>query len=84
MRRSVALFVLAALASTLTINQAMAYGADLGRVELPGFSLSPMAAWFTDPHRGKLPHQQSGTAAGHRHHVQAKVTEVAPALRGLR
>ncbi|MGW4286258.1 LamG-like jellyroll fold domain-containing protein [Streptomyces sp. NPDC004673] len=57
-----------------TTDQALAEGLELGRVKLPSASLSSWASWFTDPHWGKLPHQQSGTAAGKRHHVSAAAT----------
>ncbi|UXY20240.1 LamG domain-containing protein [Streptomyces cynarae] len=53
----------------------MAEGMELGSVQMPELSLSSMARWFTDPHWGDLPHQQSGTAAGRAHHVSAKATE---------
>ncbi|GAA2882278.1 hypothetical protein GCM10010524_13610 [Streptomyces mexicanus] len=66
--------VLTALALMLTTDQALAEGRELGRIQLPGMSLSSLASWFTDPHWGKLPHQRSGTAAGHRHHVSASAT----------
>ncbi|MER6980477.1 hypothetical protein ABT317_26780, partial [Streptomyces carpinensis] len=65
-RRSVAVVVLTALALLLTTDQALAEGLELGRIELPSMSLASLASWFTDPHWGRLPHQQSGTAAGHR------------------
>ncbi|MGW5196736.1 LamG-like jellyroll fold domain-containing protein [Streptomyces spiralis] len=65
---------LTALALMLTTDQALAEGLELGRVELPSMSLASIASWFTDPHWGRLPHQQSGTAAGHRHHVSADAT----------
>ncbi|MFC3572807.1 LamG-like jellyroll fold domain-containing protein [Streptomyces yaanensis] len=58
-----------------TTDQALAEGLELGRIELPSANLSSIASWFTDPHWGKLPRQQSGTAAGHRHHVSAAATE---------
>ncbi|MFI1167099.1 LamG-like jellyroll fold domain-containing protein [Streptomyces sp. NPDC020801] len=58
----------------LTTDQALAEGLELGRVELPSMSLASLASWFTDPHWGKLPHQKSGTAGGHRHHVSAAAT----------
>ncbi|MFI8349755.1 Teneurin-1, partial [Streptomyces sp. NPDC085596] len=57
-----------------TTDQALAEGLELGRIKLPSASLSSWASWFTDPHWGKLPHQQSGTAAGKRHHVSAAAT----------
>ncbi|MET8243116.1 LamG-like jellyroll fold domain-containing protein [Streptomyces sp. NPDC005202] len=66
--------VLTALALMLTTDQALAEGLELGRVELSSMSLASIASWFTDPHWGKLPHQKSGTAAGHRHHVSADAT----------
>ncbi|MGW2722748.1 LamG-like jellyroll fold domain-containing protein [Streptomyces sp. NPDC001492] len=72
--RRVAVVVLTALFLMLTTDEALAAGLELGRVELPDLSLSSLASWFTDPHWGKLPHQQSGTAAGHRHHVPASAT----------
>ncbi|MFI7501164.1 LamG-like jellyroll fold domain-containing protein [Streptomyces sp. NPDC049687] len=58
----------------LTTDQAVAEGLELGSVDLPSMSLASFAHWFTDPHWGKLPHQQSGTAAGRRHQVSAAVT----------
>ncbi|WP_189934545.1 LamG-like jellyroll fold domain-containing protein [Streptomyces aurantiogriseus] len=58
----------------LTTDQAVAEGLELGSIELPSLSLASLASWFTDPQWGKLPHQQSGTAAGHRHHVPAAAT----------
>ncbi|MFJ4734458.1 LamG-like jellyroll fold domain-containing protein [Streptomyces sp. NPDC088770] len=66
--------VLTALALMLTTDQALAEGLELSHVELPSMSLASLAAWFTDPHWGRLPHQESGTAAGHRHHVPATAT----------
>ncbi|MGW5658681.1 LamG-like jellyroll fold domain-containing protein [Streptomyces sp. NPDC003758] len=74
-RRSIAVLVLTALALMLTTDQALAEGMELGRIQLPSLSLSSLASWFTDPNWGKLPHQQSGTAAGRRHHVSAAATE---------
>ncbi|MFE7752624.1 LamG-like jellyroll fold domain-containing protein [Streptomyces sp. NPDC057428] len=71
--RRVALLVLTALALMFSTQQAMADGAELGAVDLP--SLSSMASWFKDPHWGNLPHQRSGSAAGHRHHVPASATD---------
>ncbi|WKX09791.1 LamG-like jellyroll fold domain-containing protein [Streptomyces sp. NL15-2K] len=68
------MLVLTALALMLTTNQAVAEGLELGSVDLPSLSLASLASWFTDPHWGKLPHQQSGTAAGHRHQVSAAAT----------
>ncbi|WP_316743236.1 LamG-like jellyroll fold domain-containing protein [Streptomyces sp. MK7] len=66
--------VLTALALTLTTDQAFAEGMELGRIELPSMSLASIKSWFTDPHWGRLPHQRSGTATGHRHHVSADAT----------
>lgn len=57
-----------------TTDQALAEGLELDRVKLPSASLSSWASWFTDPHWGKLPHQQSSTAAGKPHHVPAAAT----------
>ncbi|OAH14145.1 LamG-like jellyroll fold domain-containing protein [Streptomyces jeddahensis] len=73
MRRGIAFLVLTALAVMLTTQQAMAQGAELDAISLP--SLTSLSSWFKDPRWGKLPHQQSGTAAGHKHHVSAKATE---------
>ncbi|MER7309884.1 Teneurin-1 [Streptomyces griseoluteus] len=72
--RGVAVLVLASFAVMLTTDQAFAEGLELSRIELPGASASAWASWFTDPHWGKLPHQRSGTAAHHRHHVSAEAT----------
>uniref|UniRef100_UPI0019002CBE LamG-like jellyroll fold domain-containing protein n=1 Tax=Streptomyces cellulosae TaxID=1968 RepID=UPI0019002CBE len=72
--RGVAALVLTTLVLMLTTDQAVAEGRELGRIELPSLSLSSLASWFTDPHWGKLPHQQTGTAAGHRHQVPASAT----------
>ncbi|WP_307043570.1 LamG-like jellyroll fold domain-containing protein [Streptomyces achromogenes] len=58
----------------LTTDQAVAEGLEFGSVDLPSMSLTSLASWFTDPQWGKLPHQKSGTAAGHRHHVDATAT----------
>jgi len=74
-RRSVAVLVLTALALMLTTQQAMAEGLELDTVSVSLPSLSSLASWFEDPHWGKTPHQQSGTAAGHKHHVSAKATD---------
>ncbi|MEU9450634.1 LamG-like jellyroll fold domain-containing protein [Streptomyces sp. NPDC048277] len=73
-RRLAALLALVGLALTLTTQQAAAAGAVLGSVELPSLSLKSLASWFEDPHWGRLPHQQSGTAAGRKHHVSAEAT----------
>ncbi|MER5181772.1 LamG-like jellyroll fold domain-containing protein [Streptomyces sp. NPDC002896] len=73
LRRGIAFLVLTALAVMLTTQQAMADGAELDAISLP--SLTSLSSWFKDPRWGKLPHQQSGTAAGHKHHVSAKATE---------
>ncbi|GKQ33691.1 LamG-like jellyroll fold domain-containing protein [Streptomyces sp. A012304] len=70
-----AALVLTTLALMLTTDQAMAEGLELGSVELPSLSLASLASWFTDPQWGKLPHQRSGTAAGHRHQVPAAATD---------
>ncbi|SCD50642.1 intein C-terminal splicing region [Streptomyces sp. TverLS-915] len=70
--RRVALLALTALALMLTTQQAVADGRELHAVDLP--SLSSIGGWFKDPHWGKLPHQDGGTAAGHRHHVPAART----------
>ncbi|MFD8915083.1 LamG-like jellyroll fold domain-containing protein [Streptomyces sp. NPDC059575] len=59
----------------LTTQQAVAQGRELGEVKLPSLGLTSLASWFQDPHWGRLPHQQSGTAAGRRHHVSASATE---------
>lgn len=72
--RGLSALLLTALALMLTTDQALAEGLELGRVELPGMSLASLAHWFTDPHWGRLPHQQSGTAAGRRHQVSAAAT----------
>ncbi|MFI5676910.1 LamG-like jellyroll fold domain-containing protein [Streptomyces cellulosae] len=72
--RGAAALVLTTLVLMLTTDQAVAEGRELGRIELPSLSLSSLASWFTDPHWGKLPHQQTGTAAGHRHQVPASAT----------
>ncbi|MET7380234.1 LamG-like jellyroll fold domain-containing protein [Streptomyces sp. NPDC005526] len=74
-QRLVATVALTALALMLTTDQALAEGLELGRVDLPSLSASSLASWFTDPHWGKLPHQQSGTATGHRHQVSADATD---------
>ncbi|QIY96386.2 LamG-like jellyroll fold domain-containing protein [Streptomyces sp. S1D4-11] len=74
-RRQVAMVALTALALMLTTQQAVADGRELGRVSLSMPSLSSVAAWFQDPHWGRTPHQKSGTAAGHAHHVSAKTTD---------
>ncbi|MFF8944220.1 LamG-like jellyroll fold domain-containing protein [Streptomyces sp. NPDC014864] len=74
-QRLVATVALTALALMLTTDQALAEGLELSRVDLPSLSASSLASWFTDPHWGKLPHQQSGTATGHRHHVSADATD---------
>ncbi|MFD9393174.1 LamG-like jellyroll fold domain-containing protein [Streptomyces sp. NPDC060000] len=58
----------------LTTDQAVAEGLEFGSIELPSMSLASLASWFTDPQWGKLPHQRSGTAAGHRHQVDAAAT----------
>ncbi|WP_405525514.1 LamG domain-containing protein [Streptomyces canus] len=73
-RRSAALLALTALVLMLTTQQAVAQGRELGAVQLPSLSLKSLASWFEDPHWGKLPHQQSGTAAGKKHHVSAQAT----------
>ncbi|MEV0742695.1 LamG-like jellyroll fold domain-containing protein [Streptomyces sp. NPDC050549] len=73
-RRCAAILALIGLALMLTTQQAAAQGRELGAVELPSFSLKSLASWFEDPHWGKLPHQQSGTAAGKKHHVSAEAT----------
>ncbi|MFI7385966.1 LamG-like jellyroll fold domain-containing protein [Streptomyces sp. NPDC049813] len=67
------MLLLTALALMFCTQQAMADGAELGAVRLP--SMASMASWFKDPHWGSLPHQQSGTAAGHRHQVSAAATD---------
>ncbi|MEU2286011.1 LamG-like jellyroll fold domain-containing protein [Streptomyces sp. NPDC013178] len=72
--RGIAALVLTALALMLTTDQAVAEGLELGSIDLPTMSLASLASWFTDPQWGKLPHQQSGTAAGHRHQVPAAAT----------
>ncbi|MGW0575453.1 LamG-like jellyroll fold domain-containing protein [Streptomyces sp. NPDC002920] len=72
--RGIAALLLTTLALMLTTDQAVAEGLEFGSVDLPSLSLSSLASWFTDPHWGKLPHQQSGTAAGHRHQVSAAET----------
>src|SRR5690349_618294 len=74
-RRQVAMVALTALALMLTTQQAAADGRELGRVSLSMPSLSSVVAWFQDPHWGRIPHQKSGTAAGHAHHVSAKTTD---------
>lgn len=74
-RRQVAMVALTALALMLTTQQAVADGRELGQVSLSMPSLSSVMAWFQDPHWGKIPHQKSGTAAGHAHHVSAKTTD---------
>ncbi|MEW2134469.1 LamG-like jellyroll fold domain-containing protein, partial [Streptomyces sp. NPDC005435] len=72
--RWVAALVLTSLALWMTTDQAVAEGLELTRIDMPGASASAWASWFTDPHWGKLPHQRSGTAAHHPHHVSAEVT----------
>ncbi|MER5429269.1 LamG-like jellyroll fold domain-containing protein [Streptomyces sp. NPDC002588] len=72
--RFLAGLLLTSLALMLTTDQAVAEGLELGGIELPSMSLASFAHWFTDPHWGKLPRQQSGTAAGHRHQVSAAAT----------
>lgn len=72
--RAFAALLLTALALMLTTDQAVAEGLEFGSIELPSMSLASLASWFTDPQWGKLPHQQSGTAAGHRHQVGAAAT----------
>ncbi|MFE2301571.1 LamG-like jellyroll fold domain-containing protein [Streptomyces sp. NPDC059445] len=74
-RRHVAAVALTALALMMTTQQAVAEGRELGEVSLSLPSLSSMVDWLQDPHWGKVPHQESGTAAGHRHHVSAKTTD---------
>ncbi|MER5474053.1 LamG-like jellyroll fold domain-containing protein [Streptomyces sp. NPDC002685] len=74
-RRHVATVALTALALMLTTQQAVAEGRELGEVSLSLPSLSSMVDWLQDPHWGKLPHQKSGTAAGHKHHVSARTTD---------
>ncbi|MEU6194565.1 LamG-like jellyroll fold domain-containing protein [Streptomyces sp. NPDC047061] len=74
LRRCAALFALVGLALTLTTQEAAAAGMELTAVQLPGLSLKSLASWFEDPHWGRLPHQQSGTAAGRAHHVSAQAT----------
>lgn len=71
-RRRIALLLLTAFALMFSTQQAMADGAELHAVDLP--SMSSIASWFKDPHWGELPHQESGTAAGQRHHVSAATT----------
>ncbi|MEU6773346.1 LamG-like jellyroll fold domain-containing protein [Streptomyces sp. NPDC046759] len=73
-QRRVAVFLLTALALMVMGQTAQAQDMQLGAIELPGLSLKSMAKWLEDPHWGKLPHQQSGTAAGRRHHVSAQAT----------
>ncbi|WP_234533394.1 LamG-like jellyroll fold domain-containing protein [Streptomyces shenzhenensis] len=73
-RRCAALFALVGLALTLTTQEAAAQGMELGAVQLPSLSMKSLASWFEDPHWGKLPHQESGTAAGLKHHVSAQAT----------
>lgn len=68
------MLLLTTLALMLTTDQAVAEGMELGSVDLSSLSLASLASWFTDPQWGKLPHQQSGTAAGHRHQVSAAAT----------
>ncbi|MFE9765900.1 LamG-like jellyroll fold domain-containing protein [Streptomyces sp. NPDC005808] len=70
-----AVLVLTALALMLTTQQALADGMELDAVSVSLPSLSSMASWFEDPHWGRTPHQQSGTAAGHKHHLSAKSTD---------
>ncbi|MFF4902081.1 DNRLRE domain-containing protein [Streptomyces sp. NPDC001068] len=74
LRRCAALFALVGLALTMTTQQAAAQGMELTAVQLPSLSLKSLASWFEDPHWGRLPHQQSGTAAGRAHHVPAEAT----------
>ncbi|MFE9442430.1 LamG-like jellyroll fold domain-containing protein [Streptomyces sp. NPDC006602] len=73
-QRRIAVLVLTALALMLTTQQAMAEGAELHAVDLSLPSLASVTAWLKDPHWGKLPAQESGTAAGKRHHVSAQAT----------
>jgi RHS repeat-associated protein len=67
--------LLTALALMLTTQQAMADGVELGSVDLSLPRLSSVTSWLKDPHWGRLPGQQSGTAAGKRHQVSAKATQ---------
>ncbi|MGW9029541.1 hypothetical protein ACWGQ5_36585 [Streptomyces sp. NPDC055722] len=53
----------------------MADGVELGSVDLSLPRLSSVTSWLKDPHWGRLPGQQSGTAAGKRHQVSAKGTQ---------
>ncbi|MFJ5268379.1 LamG-like jellyroll fold domain-containing protein [Streptomyces sp. NPDC088358] len=75
LRRYVAAVALTALAMMLTTQQALADGRELTPVSISMPSLSSVVAWFQDPHWGRVPHQRSGTAAGHAHHVSAKTTD---------
>ncbi|MFI8351531.1 hypothetical protein, partial [Streptomyces sp. NPDC085596] len=74
MRRATAVVVLAALALTLTTQDAMAQGATLGRPSLSGLRGFVTSLMAGDPRWGGVPSQRAGTAAGRRHQVPAAAT----------
>ena len=73
-RRIGAVLALVGFMLMLTTQDAVAMGATLPPVSLS--SLSGFVASLTagSPHWGKVPRQQSGTAAGHGHEVSAAAT----------
>ncbi|MFJ2631624.1 LamG-like jellyroll fold domain-containing protein [Streptomyces sp. NPDC087422] len=70
--RATAMLSLIALALVLTTEQAAADGATLPALSMP--SLASLTAWLKHPHWGRVPQQESGTAAGHSHRATADST----------
>ncbi len=70
--RATAMIAFVCMALVLTTEQAAADGATLPALSMP--SLSSLTAWLKDPHWGRIPKQQSGTAAGLSHRASAAST----------
>ena len=62
------------MALLLTTEQASADGATLPALSMPHLSWAGLKSWWNDPHWGRIPKQQSGTAAGLSHRASAAST----------
>ncbi|WP_370130910.1 LamG-like jellyroll fold domain-containing protein [Streptacidiphilus sp. EB103A] len=70
--RLVAVVMVAVVAWGSGITTAGAAETGFPSLHIP--SLSQMLGWLSDPHWGRLPQQQTGTAAGHSHRASAAAT----------
>ncbi|HEY3481945.1 MAG TPA: DNRLRE domain-containing protein, partial [Streptomyces sp.] len=72
--RATAMVALVSMALLLTTEQASADGATLPALSMPHLSWAGLKSWWNDPHWGRIPKQQSGTAAGLSHRASAAST----------